>query len=208
MGFTEILLIGVVSLVVIGPERLPDVARTVGQWIGKLQRFVRGVKSDISRELDSGELKQLIGDQREQIDELRKMVRSTARDIESTTHEAVRGARKKLDEMEEAVEEVDAEVEADEGVTASPKRIAPPVGATPGGSGAAASSRAATGSSSSATNGPSAGTEAGNESGLRPETVPPEMPPATPPPPSSRTDPEDGEPVDEPARSGTGTGGA
>ena len=112
VGFTELLLIGVVSLVVIGPERLPDVARTVGKWIGKTQRFVRGVKSDIANELDSGELKQLIGDQREQIDELRKMVRTTARDIESTTTDAVRGARRKLAEMEEAVEEAEEDIEA------------------------------------------------------------------------------------------------
>jgi len=75
VGFTEILLIGIVSLVVIGPERLPTVARTLGQWIGKLQRFVKGVKTDLASELDSGDLKKLIGDQREQINELRDMVR-------------------------------------------------------------------------------------------------------------------------------------
>ena len=100
VGFTELLLIGVVSLVVIGPERLPDVARTAGKWIGKTQRFVRGVKTDIANELDSGELKKLIGDQREQIDELRKVVGSTRRELESSTKDVVRGARKKLTELE------------------------------------------------------------------------------------------------------------
>ena len=111
VGFTEILLIGVVALVVIGPERLPDVARSAGKWINKTQRFVRGVRADIANELDSGELKKLLGDQREQIDELRKMVRSTARDIESSTHDVVRGARRKLDELEEATAHVEAEVD-------------------------------------------------------------------------------------------------
>ena len=192
MGFTEILLIGVVSLVVIGPERLPDVARTAGQWIGKLQRFVRGVKSDISRELDSGELKQLIGDQREQIDELRKMVRSTARDIESTTHDAVRGARRKLDEMEEAVDEVDAEVEADAGVE-PPKRIAPPAGSRPASGNVAAGEVTGTFTGNEDDVKGTAGTSAASSQRESAST-------ATSPSPVARTDPDDGKPV----RSGTG----
>ena len=113
IGFTEILLIGVVSLVVIGPERLPDVARTAGRWIGKMQRFVRGVKTDIANELDSAELKRLIGDQRDQIDELRKMVGSTTRELESSTRDIVSGARKKLTELEDAAARADGEADAD-----------------------------------------------------------------------------------------------
>ena len=102
VGFTEILLIGVVALVVIGPERLPDVARTAGKWINKTQRFVRGVRADIANELDSGELKKLLGDQREQIDELRKIVGSTQRELSSSTREVMRGAKKRLNELESA----------------------------------------------------------------------------------------------------------
>ena len=100
VGFTELMLIGVVALVVIGPERLPAVARTVGTYVGKLQRFVTGVKRDIRHELESGELKDLIGDQKQQIDELRKMVNTTRRDLEKDTREVVTGARKKLAEVE------------------------------------------------------------------------------------------------------------
>jgi len=103
VGFTEILMIGVVALVVIGPERLPDVARTAGSWIGKMQRFVRGVKTDLASELQSGDLQKLIGDQKEQIDELRKMVKSTTRDIESSTTDIVKGARKTFGDLEQAV---------------------------------------------------------------------------------------------------------
>lgn len=102
VGFTELLMIGVVALVVIGPERLPDVARTAGQWIGKMQRFVRGVKTDLASELQSGDLQKLIGDQKEQIDELRKMVSSTTRDIESSTNDLVKGARKTFGDLEGA----------------------------------------------------------------------------------------------------------
>ena len=100
VGFTELMLIGVVSLVVIGPERLPAVARTVGTYVGKLQRFVTGVKRDIRHELESGELKDLIGDQKQQIDELRKMVNTTRRDLEKDTRDVVAGARKKFAEVE------------------------------------------------------------------------------------------------------------
>ena len=45
MGFQEIVLIGIIALIIIGPERLPGVARNVGLWVGKMQRFVAGVKS-------------------------------------------------------------------------------------------------------------------------------------------------------------------
>ena len=107
VGFTELLLIGVVSLVVIGPERLPDVARTVGHWIAKVQRFVRGVKQDINKELETGDLKQLIGDQRKQIDELRGLVDTTRRDFESSTRQVVSGAKKTLGELEASVREDD-----------------------------------------------------------------------------------------------------
>jgi sec-independent protein translocase protein TatB len=55
----EIAVIGVVALVVLGPERMPKVARTVGEWIGKAQRYVNEVKSDINREMELAELKKL-----------------------------------------------------------------------------------------------------------------------------------------------------
>ena len=107
IGFTEILLIGIVSLVVIGPERLPAVAKTAGQWIGKLQRFVRGVKTDLASELETGDLKKLIGDQREQIDELKKMVTSARDDFQSSTRDVVDGAKKSLSELESTVKAAD-----------------------------------------------------------------------------------------------------
>ena len=55
----EIAVIGVVALVVLGPERMPKVARTLGEWIGKAQRYVNEVKSDINREIELAELKKL-----------------------------------------------------------------------------------------------------------------------------------------------------
>jgi sec-independent protein translocase protein TatB len=57
IGFTELLIIGVVALIVIGPERLPKVARTAGHLYGRMQRYVSSVKSDISHEIQLDELR-------------------------------------------------------------------------------------------------------------------------------------------------------
>ena len=59
IGFSELLLIGVVALLVIGPERLPRVARTVGHLVGRMQRYVADVKADINREVELEELKKM-----------------------------------------------------------------------------------------------------------------------------------------------------
>jgi len=64
IGFMEMALIGVVALVVIGPERLPGVARTVGQWVGSARRFVSSVQADINLEVNKAdELKRLLEEQ-------------------------------------------------------------------------------------------------------------------------------------------------
>lgn len=107
IGFTELMLIGIVALVVIGPERLPAVAKTAGQWIAKLQRFVRGVKTDLASELDSGDLKKLIGDQREQINELKNMVSTAKKDFEASSQTIVKDAKSKLDDMETSVKDAE-----------------------------------------------------------------------------------------------------
>lgn len=59
IGFSELMVIGVVALLVIGPERLPKVARTLGHLLGRAQRYVNDVKSDINREIQLDELKKL-----------------------------------------------------------------------------------------------------------------------------------------------------
>ena len=74
----ELAVIGMVALIVLGPERLPRVARTVGEWAGKAQRYVAQVKSDINREVELAELKKL-----------QEEARDVARSIETTVHENV-----------------------------------------------------------------------------------------------------------------------
>jgi sec-independent protein translocase protein TatB len=59
LGFSELLVIGVVALIVIGPEKLPRMARTVGHLAGRLQRYVADVKADINREIELDELRKM-----------------------------------------------------------------------------------------------------------------------------------------------------
>lgn len=63
IGFWELSIIGIVALVVIGPERLPGVARTAGMWFGRIRRFVTNVKADIDRELKTEELNKIMNEQ-------------------------------------------------------------------------------------------------------------------------------------------------
>lgn len=74
MGFVELLVIGVVALLVIGPERLPGVARKAGLYFGRLKRFVAHVKSDVEREFQTDELKRMVLDQQQELRNLRESV--------------------------------------------------------------------------------------------------------------------------------------
>src|SRR5512132_776280 len=92
IGFSEIVVIAVVALIVIGPEKLPKTARTLGHLFGRLQRYVSEVKADISREMELDELKKL-----------QQQVHSAAREIETSMHSAV-------SEVDSSVRSVEAEL--------------------------------------------------------------------------------------------------
>jgi len=84
IGFSEIVVIAVVALIVIGPERLPKAARTLGHLFGRLQRYVNEVKSDISREMELDELRKLQQQVQSAARDIETGVSSVARDFEST----------------------------------------------------------------------------------------------------------------------------
>ncbi|PKM35373.1 MAG: twin-arginine translocase subunit TatB, partial [Gammaproteobacteria bacterium HGW-Gammaproteobacteria-10] len=63
IGFTELCMIGLVALLVIGPEKLPKVARVAGFWVGKAKNTVAKVKAEIKEELDAEELRQAVREQ-------------------------------------------------------------------------------------------------------------------------------------------------
>ncbi|MGM0982897.1 MAG: Sec-independent protein translocase protein TatB [Pseudomonadota bacterium] len=75
MGFLELMLIGVVGLLVLGPERLPKAARTLGLWIGKIKRTVSGMQREISSQLEAEELRQKLDEQQKKLDEGVKQVK-------------------------------------------------------------------------------------------------------------------------------------
>ncbi|MAY72094.1 Sec-independent protein translocase protein TatB [Halomonas litopenaei] len=69
IGFLELLIIGVVGLLVLGPERLPKAARTAGLWIGRIKRSVAGMQREISAQLEAEELRQKLKEQERKLDD-------------------------------------------------------------------------------------------------------------------------------------------
>jgi sec-independent protein translocase protein TatB len=84
IGFSELMVIAVVALIVIGPERLPKVARTLGHLFGRMQRYVNDVKADISREMELDELKKL---QSSMQDAARSFEQSVTQEVNATQSE-------------------------------------------------------------------------------------------------------------------------
>ncbi len=93
IGFSELILIAIVTLLVVGPERMPKVARTAGHLFGRLQRYISEVKTDINRELKLDELRKLEADMREK-----------ARDMEHTMTDEINRADQELKQVAEAVQ--------------------------------------------------------------------------------------------------------
>lgn len=92
LGFSELIVIAVVALIVIGPERLPRVARTAGHLLGRLQRYVSDVKADIQREMQIEDLKKLQEQIHQQARDLEQSMRSqlstTKAELDDTAREA------------------------------------------------------------------------------------------------------------------------
>lgn len=88
IAFSEMMVIAVVALIIIGPERLPKVARTLGHLFGRMQRYVNDVKADIGREM--------------QLEELRKLqaeMEQTARSLETSVNQELRSAEDELNRI-------------------------------------------------------------------------------------------------------------
>ena len=90
-GFTELMLIGVVALVVIGPERLPGVARTAGKWLGKGKRMLSDVKAEIDQEIKAEELKKILEVQKQNkpLQELIESTTESVSDIKADTEKMI-----------------------------------------------------------------------------------------------------------------------
>lgn len=89
VSFGELVLIGIVALLVIGPERLPKVARAAGLWAGRARRFVATVKADIEQEIKAEELRQLMAEQAKSagIHEIIEETKDTLKETKDTLKE-------------------------------------------------------------------------------------------------------------------------
>jgi sec-independent protein translocase protein TatB len=104
VGFSELMVIAVVALIVIGPERLPRVARTMGHLFGRLQRYVNDVKADINREIELEELRKF-----------KTTFEDAARGFESSVNSAVGSVQTEVAKTESELNSL-----AQAGETASP----------------------------------------------------------------------------------------
>ena len=95
IGFTELLVIAVVALIVIGPERLPKVARTLGHLFGRMQRYVNDVKADIAREMELEELRKF-----------QKSVEDSARSMQDSVNSMQDSLNKGISETESELNKV------------------------------------------------------------------------------------------------------
>jgi sec-independent protein translocase protein TatB len=91
-GFSEMVIVAVVALVVLGPERLPRVARQAGAWMGKLQRYVSDVKSDINRQMELDELRRLKTEVTDAATNLQSSVQSVMADAQGSLDQLASGA--------------------------------------------------------------------------------------------------------------------
>ena len=89
IAFSEVMVIAVIALIVIGPERLPRVARTLGHLFGRMQRYVNDVKADIQREVELDELRKL-----------KESVEDSARSIEQSVSHELNAARSEMQGLE------------------------------------------------------------------------------------------------------------
>jgi sec-independent protein translocase protein TatB len=94
IGFTEIMIVAVIALIVIGPERLPKTARMLGHLFGRLQRYVSDVKADISREMELDELRRLQREVKGAASDIERSMSSVATELES----GVRGVEQQLND--------------------------------------------------------------------------------------------------------------
>lgn len=104
IGFWELMIIGLVALLVVGPERLPKLAYTAGKWLGKGRSMLNTVKTEINKEIKAEELKRVLEEQKKSLNPLEEVIEETSgamRELKSGTEAAVRSARKKHDSQDE-----------------------------------------------------------------------------------------------------------
>jgi sec-independent protein translocase protein TatB len=104
VGFWELTIIALVALIVIGPERLPKVARTVGLWLGRGRRFIATVKADIDKEIKAEELKKIIEKQAALANPVHEIVEETRKDLNEIKQETTKQVKESQDALDDRKE--------------------------------------------------------------------------------------------------------
>lgn len=99
IGFSELMVIAVVALIVIGPEKLPKVARTVGHLFGRMQRYVNDVKSDISREMALDDLRKLQSSMQDTVQSIEQSVTAEVKSAEQSVTGEVRSVESEVNKI-------------------------------------------------------------------------------------------------------------
>ena len=97
IGFTELLLIAVVALIVLGPERLPKAARFAGLWVRRARAQWYSVKSELEREVAAEELKRSLHDAKRAAEDLKKTMQETEAEVEAKVRAAESDARREIE---------------------------------------------------------------------------------------------------------------
>jgi sec-independent protein translocase protein TatB len=130
IGFSELMVIAVIALVVIGPERLPRVARTLGHLAGRLQRYVADVKADINREVELDELRKMRDSMKEAASSFEGSVRSGLASAESEINSVTASAQEALKDPQDPKPASESETakpaQEDALAKADPQDIKPP----------------------------------------------------------------------------------
>ena len=102
LSFWEILVIGIIAVIVVGPERLPGMAYSAGKWLTKIKRFIANAKAEVESEFNTAELRKLMNAQEEEMQKLRKLVEDTRYDVEQSQHELMQATEDAVQSLHEA----------------------------------------------------------------------------------------------------------
>ena len=122
IGFSELMVIGLVALIVIGPERLPRVARTMGHLAGRLQRYVNDVKADINREVELDELRKMRDTVQQAASGFESSVQSELSKTESELNQAAESAAGVSTAPIEPAQSIEKSAEAQQAAPAIPEK--------------------------------------------------------------------------------------
>lgn len=121
IGFPELMLIAVVGLLVIGPERLPEALRTLGLWFGRMRRSFTAVKAEIEKEIGMDEVRRQLHNEAimDEMKRIERDVRSTVDDAQASLNEGIQAADNSIDPPADTATDTATDTTTDTSVDAS-----------------------------------------------------------------------------------------